>query len=215
MLPRRVDFLGRRFGERGGPSCDNSEMTGDPTNTASSGVTPRESRLRVREMRLSEVGIRIDYFHDSSDDHLRTLGVDRERLPSRTAWHELYEADFARPVQDRDSYLLAWEVDTEIVGFSSTDQITFGEQAFMHLHILETHHRQSGMGTQFVRRSAALYFRVLELQQLYCQPNAFNVAPNRTCQRAGFRYVFTKQLTPSPINFHQPVTRWVLDGPPT
>jgi len=171
------------------------------------------SRLSVREMQLSEVGIRIDYFHDSSDDHLRTLGVDRALLPSRTAWRELYETDYARTIQDRDSYLLAWEFDGQIVGFSSTDQITFGEQAFMHLHILETHHRQSGMGTQFVRQSAAIYFQVLELQRLYCQPNAFNVAPNRTCQGAGFRYVFTKQLTPSPINFPQPVTRWVLDEP--
>jgi hypothetical protein len=33
-------------------------------------------------------------------------------------------------------------------------------------------------------------------------------------QRAGFRYVFTKELVPSPINFPQPVTRWVMDEPP-
>jgi RimJ/RimL family protein N-acetyltransferase len=215
MSPQSNGLLDSRFDQRGGPSCDNSEMTDDPANTASSGVAARESRLRVREMRLREVGIRIDYFHDSSDDHLRMLGVDRRLLPSRSAWREFYEADFARPVQDRDSYLLAWEVDTQIVGFSSTDQISFGEQAFMHLHILETHHRRSGMGTQFVRQSAAMYFQVLELQRLYCQPNAFNVAPNRTCQRAGFRYVFTKELRPSPINFLQPVTRWVLDQLPT
>jgi len=26
--------------------------------------------------------------------------------------------------------------------------------------------------------------------------------------------VFTRQMQPSPINFHQPVTRWVLDRPP-
>lgn len=190
-------------------------MTGDPVHTTSSGLAASESHLRVREMRLSEVGIRIDYFHDSSDEHLRSLGVDRGLLPSRAAWREFYEADYARPVQDRDSYLLAWELDSQIVGFSSTDQITFGEQAFMHLHILETHHRRSGMGTQFVRQSTAIYFQVLELQRLYCQPNAFNVAPNRACQRAGFRYVLTEQMTPSPINFPQPVTRWVLDELPT
>jgi hypothetical protein len=68
------------------------------------------------------------------------------------------------------------------------------------------------MGTQFVRQSAAIYFQVLELRRLYCQPNAFNIAPNRTLQRAGFRYVFTQQMVPSPINFPQPVTRWMLDG---
>jgi RimJ/RimL family protein N-acetyltransferase len=49
------------------------------------------------------------------------------------------------------------------------------------------------------------------LKRLYCQPNAFNIAPNRTLQRAGFRYVETVMATPSAINVPQPVTRWVLD----
>jgi RimJ/RimL family protein N-acetyltransferase len=136
-------------------------------------------------------------------------------LPSPAAWYESYRADFARPIRDRDNYSLVWEFDDEIVGFSTTDQISFGEQAFMHLHIVDPSHRHAGMGTEFVRQSAAVYFRVLELQRLYCQPNAFNVAPNRTLQRAGFRYVFTKQMAPSPINFPQPVTRWMLEAPLT
>src|ERR1035441_4215570 len=53
-----------------------------------------ESQLEVREMRLSEVGIRINYFHDSSDDHLRMLGVDRALLPSREDWLSFYTEDY-------------------------------------------------------------------------------------------------------------------------
>ena len=109
---------------------------------------------------------------------------------------------------------MAWELDERIIGFSSTDQIVYGEQAFMHLHVIDAADRHAGLGTELVRLSAAAYFRALDLQRLYCQPNAFNVAPNRTLQRAGFRYVFTRQMQPSPINFPQPVTRWVLDRPP-
>lgn len=165
-------------------------------------------------MELHEVGIRIDYFHDASDDHLRSLGVDRRLLPSRAEWYQLYLTDYARPIHHRDNYSLLWELDGEVIGFSSTDQITFGEQAFMHLHIVDPSRRRAGMGTEFVRQSATVYFRTLKLQRLYCQPNAFNVAPNRTLQRAGFRYVYTKRLAPSPINFPQPVTRWVLAAPP-
>ena len=166
-------------------------------------------------MLLSEVDLRIGYFHDAPDDYLRTLGVDRALLPSRQAWRESYAADHARPIQERHSYSLVWELDGQVVGFSSVDRISFGEQAFMHLHILESGRRRSGMGTEFVKLSAAHYFRVFELQRLYCQPNAFNVAPNRTLQRAGFRYVFTKDgMAPSSINFPQPITRWVLDEPP-
>jgi len=165
----------------------------------------------VRPLRLDEVPVRIAYFHDASDEYLRKLGVDRALLPSRADWLAYYEEDFARPIAERETYNLAWELDGRLVGFSSTDHIEFGEQALMHLHIIEEPNRRHGLGTEFVRRSADAYFDALELQRLFCQPNAYNVAPNRTLQRAGFRYVYSAEMQPSTINFVQPVTRWVIE----
>jgi RimJ/RimL family protein N-acetyltransferase len=165
----------------------------------------------VRELELSEVSFRIDYFLDASDEYLQTLGVGRARLPEREAWLAHYEYEFSLPIRERESYLLAWELDGELVGFSTADPFTFGSEAFMHLHIRVPNRRGSGLGVQFTRRSAALYFSTLELECLYCQPNAFNVAPNRTLQKAGFRYVQTFIDQPHPINFRQPLTRWVLE----
>ncbi len=81
----------------------------------------------------------------------------------------------------------------------------------MHLHILNPEFRHKGLGTAFVRESARQYFRALELERLYCEPNAFNSAPNRTLQRAGFRYLFTHEAQPSPMNFLQVTTRWVME----
>jgi RimJ/RimL family protein N-acetyltransferase len=165
----------------------------------------------VRPMRLDEVDVRIDYFHDASDEYLLHLGVDRSLLPSKEAWRASYEEDFARPLAERDTYNLAWELDGRIVGFSSVDHFEVGEGAFMHLHIIEEPRRRSGLGTEFVRLSVEEYFRTLRLRRLFCQPNAYNVAPNRTLQRVGFRYVFTEEMQPSFINFPQPITRWVLE----
>jgi RimJ/RimL family protein N-acetyltransferase len=172
-----------------------------------------QSSLAVREMQPADVDVRINYFHDSSDDHLRVLGVDRELLLTREAWRASYAEDFARPIQERDNYSLVWELDGRTAGFSSTDHIAFGKEAFMHLHILDPTMRREGHGAEFVKISARIYFRVLELQRLFCEPNAFNVAPNRTLQRAGFRYLFTHEAQPGPINFFQVTTRWVLDRP--
>jgi RimJ/RimL family protein N-acetyltransferase len=165
----------------------------------------------VRPLRPDEVDARIEYFHGASDSYLRRLGVDRALLPSRAEWRASYEADFARPLAERETYNLGWELDGRLVGFSSTDHIEIGSEAFMHLHIIEEPDRRSGLGTQFVRLSVDHYFETLRLQRLFCQPNAFNVAPNRTLQRVGFRYVFTKEMQPSPINFPQPITRWVME----
>jgi RimJ/RimL family protein N-acetyltransferase len=167
----------------------------------------------VRPMELDEVDIRIDYFYDASDEYLALLGADRSRMPSRDAWRAYYAEDFARPLAERETYNLIWEVDGHAIGFSSVDHIEFGEEAFMHLHIVREPERRRGLGTELVCLSAAEYFRALDLRRLYCQPSAFNVAPNRALQRAGFRYVFTKKMQPSMLNFPQPITRWVLERP--
>ena len=72
--------------------------------------------------------------------------------------------------------------------------------------------RRNGLGVEFVKKSAKIYFAVLELERLFCEPNALNIAPNRTLQGAGFRYLFTHETTPSPISFPQIATRWVLEN---
>jgi len=173
----------------------------------------KKPRLSVREMKLAEVEIRFNYFHDASDEDLRTLGVDRALLPTREAWRAFYEQDYARRIRERKIYSLVWELDERPVGFSSADQIVFGKEAFIHLHVLSPTQRNSGLGAEFVKESAQIYFQVLELERLFSEPNAFNVAPNRTLQRAGFRYLFTHETTPGPLNFLQTATRWVLARP--
>jgi RimJ/RimL family protein N-acetyltransferase len=162
-------------------------------------------------MSLSEVPLRIDYFLDASDEYLLMLGVDRQALPSREDWLSFYKEDYQRPIQERMSYSLVWDLDGEIVGFSTTDRIDFGNEAFMHLHIIVPSLRRQGLGAEFVRKSVGIYFDTLQLKRLYCEPNAFNIAPNRTLQNAGFRYLFTHEAQPSPINFPQVTTRWVIE----
>jgi hypothetical protein len=94
---------------------------------------------------IDDVGIRIDYFHGGSDDHLRTLGVDRALLATPEAWWRFCEEDYARPIRERLNYSLVWELDGQAVGFSSTDQIVFGETAFIHLHIMRATQRRRGL----------------------------------------------------------------------
>jgi len=169
--------------------------------------------LVVREMTVDEVDLVIDYFHRSTPEHLQMLGVDPGRLPAREDWRASYAADFDRPPQERSSLLVIWELDGVAIGFSTADKIIHGEEAYMHLHIADPERRRSGLGSECVRATAELYFKVLALERLFCQPNAFNVAPNRTLQRAGFRYVKTYETVPGALNHHQAVTLWVLEGP--
>ncbi len=168
-------------------------------------------RLRVREMTLAEADLVIGYFHSATPEQLDLMGVDPTRLPSPEAWHRQLENDFALPAYRRHTYRLVWLDEDEPVGISSCDRIVFRERANMHLHVLDPSRRRQGIGTECVRQSVDIYFKTLELKRLYCEPNALNTAPHRTLQRCGFKFVKTYMTVPGPINFHQPVTQWVIE----
>jgi RimJ/RimL family protein N-acetyltransferase len=170
-------------------------------------------RLCVREMKLEEVELVINYFHQSAPEHLETLGVDPTRLPDPARWREFYSYEYGQPIEQRKTLLVLWKTGNTPIGFSAADKIIYGHQAHMHLHIVNPELRKSGNGTACVKETVDLYFSALRLQRLFCEPNAFNIAPNRTLQKAGFKYLKTYHTVPGPLNYHQAVTRWVLQRP--
>lgn len=167
--------------------------------------------VTVRPMTLQETELVIEYFLAATPEHLEILGVDPTRLPQASQWRRLYEQMFDQPAEQRSSFLVSWFHDDQFVGFSTADKISIGQHANMHLHIADPSLRKRGIGAECVRQSAELYFQNLGLKQLFCEPNAFNAAPNRTLQKAGFKYVKTHMTVPGPLNFHQAVNRWVMD----
>jgi RimJ/RimL family protein N-acetyltransferase len=167
--------------------------------------------LTVREMMSTEVDLIIDYFQNATPEHLETLGVDPTRLPPVDAWRDRLRRELALSADQRTMVLVIWLSDGQPIGFSTSDKIRFGEQAYMHLHVTESERRHQGIGVEGVRRSVDIYFDRLNLKRLFCEPNAFNVAPNRTLQKAGFKYLKTHMTVPGPLNFHQAVTRWVIE----
>jgi len=152
----------------------------------------------------------IDYFLGSDESHLRGMGVEPAKLPTAAAWEEILRADFERPFEQRRLFYVLWEVDGVPIGHSNVADIRYGEEAYMHLHVWKPEHRRRGSGTYFVRESARIYFERLELTRLFSQPYALNTAPNRTLAAVGFELVNTYETVPGWINFHQPVSKWVL-----
>jgi RimJ/RimL family protein N-acetyltransferase len=167
--------------------------------------------LSIRPMELSDFAVRISYFHDADDEYLARLGVDRALLPDPVEWRARFAANLALPSEQRSEYGVVWELDGMLVGFSTADQIQFGAEAHMHLHIVDPERRAAGLGARFVAQTAVHDCDALRLARLYCEPNAFNLAPNRALQRAGFRYVRSRRCRPSPMNTHQTTTIWLYE----
>ena len=109
--------------------------------------------LIVREMMNSEVDVVIDYFLGSTPEYLDMLGVDPSRLPPPESWRERLQRESVRPIERRGWMVLIWLSDDQPIGFSSSDKITYGEQAHMHLHVTDPERRNRGIGAECVRRS--------------------------------------------------------------
>src|SRR6267142_593367 len=71
--------------------------------------------------------------------------------------------------------------------------------------------RQKGIGSECVKRTVDVYFDRLKLKRLFCEPHAFNTAPNRALQKAGFKYLKTYMTVPHRFNYRQAVNRWVIE----
>lgn len=116
--------------------------------------------LVIREMALDEVGLIIDYFHGSPPEHLETLGVDPTRLPTRQAWRVRYVEGYDKAIQDRSTLLVIWMLDGVGIGFSAADKIVYGDEANMHLHVVDAQRRGSGIGSACVRETGVLNYHL-------------------------------------------------------
>ena len=166
--------------------------------------------LSIRPMLPEDVPLLTDYWQSSSREHLLGMGADPDKLPGRTDMEAFLQGLLDEPVERRSSYAVIWLVDGQPAGHSNVNQLTFGEQGKMHLHLWNTPHRRRGMGAQFVRLSVPHFFEVLQLKTLLCEPFAKNPAPNKTLPKAGFQFVKTYRTTPGSINFEQEVNQWMI-----
>ena len=80
----------------------------------------------------------------------------------------------------------------------------------MHLHLWHKQTRQKGTGVEFLKLTLPYYFDTFKLQNLFCEPAASNVAPNKTLEKSGFDFVKSYDTIPGWINTYQTVNRWVL-----
>jgi RimJ/RimL family protein N-acetyltransferase len=168
------------------------------------------TELSVREIQEKDIESIADYFLNADEALLTKMGVLKEKIPPKDFWIQFHREQISRPYEKKEAYFIIWESDGKAVGHSNANKIIFGEQAYMHLHIWNDDVRRKGMGTEFVRKTVDCYFKNLQLKKLYCEPNAFNDAPNKTLEKAGFRFIKTHNTTPGWLNFEQSCNLWEM-----
>ena len=165
-----------------------------------------KSKIQVREARLKDISLIVDYWMNCSDDYLVGMGVDLKKFPSKKDLkHALNQA-----IVSKKSYALIWEYNDDPIGHTNVNNIVLEKEAFMHIHLWNSNIRKQGLGTEFIKKSLPLYFDNLQLETLYCEPYALNPAPNKALKKIGFEFVKKYTTIPGNINFEQEVNQWKM-----
>lgn len=168
------------------------------------------NRIKIREIQASDVDLIADYWLLSGPEHLVSMGVDLDKLPQRESLVESIVKQLNVKDEQKQSLAMIATLNNKPVGHCNVNQINFGEEATMHLHIWAAKNRKSGLGSEMVSKAIPVFFKRLHLDRLWCEPYSKNAAPNNTLLKIGFSYVKTHRTIPGSLNFEQEVNRYVF-----
>ncbi len=169
------------------------------------------NQLSLRLLEVEDIDLILKYWKGASPEYLRGMGADINKFPDWDDFYQMLEKQSSLPYSEKKSLALIWLQGKEAIGHSNVNKIEYGKQAFMHLHLWNTSQRKQGMGARLVSKSLPHYFENLELETLYCEPYAYNEAPNWTLQKVGFVFIKKHRCVPGSLNFEQDVNRWQMN----
>lgn len=167
--------------------------------------------LSTRPITNDDVDLVIGYWLSADEAFLSGMGADINKIPSHEEWEKMLKEQIAAPLEQKQSYCIIWLNENIPVGHSNVNKIRFGNDAYMHLHLWQPDNRKKNMGTELVKKTIPWFFNDLQLKILFCEPYALNPAPNRTLEKAGFKFVKEYVTIPGYLNFEQPVKLWKLN----
>lgn len=166
--------------------------------------------ITVREIQLKDIDLVTDYWLKSDPAFLIQMGVDLRKVPTRDQLIGALTEHVNNSIINKKSYALIWELNGKQIGHSNVNNIEYGKEATMHLHLWESTNRKKGIGSELIKKSIPFYFEILKIKKLICEPYALNPAPNKTLKKVGFEFIKKYRTIPGTLNFEQEVNRWEL-----
>lgn len=170
-----------------------------------------KNQLSVRAIEKQDVELLVDYWMRASPEYLLGMGAIPSKIPSREDFEVMLIEQIATPLEKKPSYATIWLLNGEAVGHCNVNNIEFGQEAYMHLHLWHPEKRKKGMGTELVKLSVAHFFEQLKLKTIFSEPYALNPAPHKTLKKAGFTFIKKYTTIPGHWNFEQEVLRWKIE----
>lgn len=171
----------------------------------------KTNQITLKELDQSNLDWVVNYWTFSSDEHLISMGVDLDKIPTRKDLKQMIGSQIGLKDEQKQSLAFIAYLDNEAVGHCNVNQIHFGKEAHIHLHIWNEKYRREGFGSEMVKKSIPQFVKRLNLSRIWCEPYAKNTAPNKTLLKIGFKYVKSYKTVPGSINFEQDVHKYVFE----
>ncbi|MFA7326750.1 MAG: GNAT family protein [Candidatus Kapaibacterium sp.] len=171
-----------------------------------------EKSYVVREATTEDIANITEYWTNLSFDDAFKLGIDLDKIPPTKEIIDFIEQQISLPPNERNTYILIWEVDGKAIGHCNITPIVVGEYANIHSHIWDKKNIAKGMGEKLMRMSLPIFFEKYKLEKVYGVFYALNPAPERLCIKLGFSFVDEYPTIPGEWSFYQNVKKYVLDG---
>lgn len=166
------------------------------------------SKFTVRLLEEEDIQKISHYWLNSSKEHLIGMGVNLSKLPNESEFKFMLMDQLQMPLGNKRALATIWELNGEAIGHCNVNKISFGNEAYIHVHIWDKKHRKSGIGEELFKVSVDLFMEQLQLKRIICEPYAENAAPNNLLRNTSFQLIKTYSTIPGAINFEQMVNRW-------
>ena len=122
--------------------------------------------ISVRELKIIDLDLLANYWYQADSAYLRSMGADQSKLPTRDRMIQALTKQVKSPIKDKKSYALIWELDGKQIGHSNVNNLTFGEEGTMHLHLWQVDNRKKGIGTKLVQILIRKLNSLISLKQI-------------------------------------------------
>lgn len=147
----------------------------------------RLSDVEVGDLEPGDVEHIVRYWYDSPPDYLQSIGVARERLPSRRKMQEALALKLAR--RETAPTILIIRLGGEGVGVHELTHIEPAVSAVMHAHIWHEEDRRRGIGVVSYVRAMERFFAAHRFERIVFETPRANQGANRLKQKLGIEPV--------------------------
>lgn len=167
--------------------------------------------ISIRLLEKSDIQKIINYWFNKTEEELKFVGVDKNKLGTIESWTNFLEDVLNTPMDQAKAFYLIWQINNEAIGYVTLRNISQNNIADIHLHIWDKSMHTKGYGAKLFAISVVEIYKLFKFKLLLCEPKADNAAPNKMLEKIGFQKWRTYTCASASMCFPCKVNSYIID----